>query len=101
MSCKTIVLRRPSFYGEKVQQHQNLTRGRKGQAALFMTMSLTVSMGLIGLVVDIGWAYWRKEACATAANAAAYAAVAAASSATNKSCGSGTAYWDCSTTPVL
>jgi hypothetical protein len=71
--------------------------GRKGQAALFMTMTLTVSLGLIGLVVDIGWAYWRKEACATAANAAAFAAIANANAVTNQSCGSGTAYWDCST----
>ncbi len=62
-----------------------------------MTMTLTVSLGLIGLVVDIGWAYWRKEACATAANAAAFAAVAAANLVTNPSCGSGTAYWDCNT----
>jgi Flp pilus assembly protein TadG len=84
-------------YGEKVLQHRGLISGRKGQAAIFMTMTLTLSMGLIGLVVDIGWAYWRKEACATAANAAAFAAIAAASSATNQSCGSGTAYWDCST----
>jgi len=60
-------------------------------------MTITVSFGLIGLVVDIGWAYWRREACATAANSAAFAAIAAASSATNQSCGTGTTYWDCST----
>ncbi len=76
-------------------------RGRKGQAAIFMTMTLTVSMGLIGLVVDIGWAYWRKEACATAASAAAFAAISAASGSgvTNQSCGSGLTAWACGTYP--
>lgn len=59
-------------------------------------MTLTVSLGLIGLVVDIGWAYWRREACGTAATSAAFAAASAASAATNQSCGSGTTYWDCS-----
>jgi hypothetical protein len=79
-----------------MDQPRDLGRGRKGQAALFMTMTITVSMGLIGLVTDVGWAYWRREACATAANSAAFAAVSAASAATNQSCGSGTTYWDCS-----
>jgi hypothetical protein len=61
-----------------------------------MTMSITVMLGAIGLVVDFGWAYWRKEAAATAANSAAVAAIAAASSAANQSCGSGTTHWNCS-----
>jgi hypothetical protein len=43
-------------------------------------MSIMVICGLLGLVVDIGWANWRKEACKTAAEAAAQAAVAAAKS---------------------
>jgi hypothetical protein len=68
---------------------------RKGQAVIFMTMTLTVSMGLIGLVVDIGWAYWRKEACATTANAAAFAAISAAHSLSGQSCGGGSTNWDC------
>ncbi len=37
-------------------------------------MTLTVSLGLVGLVVDEGWAYWRSEACLTAAQAASSAA---------------------------
>ncbi|HUP02680.1 MAG TPA: pilus assembly protein TadG-related protein [Bryobacteraceae bacterium] len=53
---------------------------RSGQAALFMTLSLTAMIGLMGLVVDVGWAYWRKLACKTAAQSAALAAVKAASS---------------------
>jgi hypothetical protein len=47
----------------------------RGQAALFMTMTLTVSMGLIGLVVDEGWGYWRQEACLTAAQSAVSAGI--------------------------
>jgi hypothetical protein len=47
----------------------------RGQAALFMTMTLTVSLGLIGLVVDEGWGYWRQEACLTAAQSAAMSGI--------------------------
>ena len=44
-----------------------------GQAALLMTMTMGATLGLMGLVVDAGWAYWRQEACVTAAQAAAIA----------------------------
>lgn len=50
--------------------------GERGQAALFMTMTLGVTFGLMGLVVDEGWAYWRQEAATTAAEAAAIAGAA-------------------------
>jgi len=43
----------------------------RGQAAIFMTMSIVTTFGLLGLVVGIGWASWRKEACKAAAQAAA------------------------------
>jgi hypothetical protein len=69
---------------------------RRGQAALLMTLSLTATLGLMGFVVDFGWAYWRKEAAATAANSAATAAMAAAYSVSNQFCGTGTDHWDCS-----
>jgi hypothetical protein len=65
-------------------------RGTRGQALLFITMSLTAMLGLMGMVFDVGWGYWRKEAAQTAAASAASAAIAAASSGT--ACGSG---WDC------
>jgi hypothetical protein len=48
---------------------------RKGQAAIMMTLSLIPMLGLMGLVVDVGWAYWRKEAARTAAQSAAYSAM--------------------------
>ena len=40
-----------------------------------MTMTLTLSFGLVGLVVDLGWAYWRQEACLEAAQSAAMGGV--------------------------
>lgn len=45
-----------------------------------VTLSLPVVLGLIGMVVDVGWMYWRKEACQTAAQAAASAAAIHANS---------------------
>jgi len=48
---------------------------RRGQAAVLMALSITATLGLMGLVVDVGWAYWRKLACKTAAQAATMAAV--------------------------
>jgi hypothetical protein len=43
-----------------------------------MTLSLTVILGMLGLVVDLGWAYYRQQAAQAAADAAAVAAVRAA-----------------------
>jgi len=45
------------------------------------TLSLTVILGLLGLAVDVGWAYYRQQAAQAAADAAAVAAVRAAASA--------------------
>ncbi len=62
--------------------------------------AVPVTFGLIGLVVDIGWMYWRKEACLTAAQSAAMAAVAKVASQTSFTCisgGSGNVW--CSSTP--
>ena len=64
-------------------------QSQKGQAALFATMSLVVIMGLLGLVVDVGWASWRKEACKAAADSAAIAGARVAENAGNQTCGSG------------
>ncbi len=43
-----------------------------------MTLSLTVILGMLGLAVDLGWAYYRQQTAQTAADAAAAAAVRAA-----------------------
>jgi len=54
--------------------------GNQGQATLFVTLSLPVLFGLLGLCVDLGWAYWRREACKIAAESAASAVTLAAGS---------------------
>ncbi len=56
--------------------------GTRGQAALFVTLSIVPTLGVLGLVVDAGWAEWRKEAAKTAAEAGAIAAAVAAQNAT-------------------
>lgn len=57
-----------------------------------MTLSLPVTLALIGFVVDVGWAQFRKQACQSAAEAAAFAGAIAAQNATNQTCGNG---WTC------
>jgi hypothetical protein len=69
---------------------------QRGQAALFITLSLTATLAAIGLVVDFGWAYWRKVAAYTAANSAAIGAIVAANSVSNQFCGTDTDHWNCS-----
>jgi Flp pilus assembly protein TadG len=54
------------------------THARQGQAALMMAVSLTLILGMLGLAVDLGWAYFRQQAAQAAADAAAVAAVRAA-----------------------
>jgi len=51
-------------------------------------MSLVCLIGMLGLVVDIGYAYWRKQECKTAAQSAAIAGAMAAQSLT-MTCGTG------------
>ncbi len=81
-------------------------RTNSGQAALLITLSLPLVLGLLALVVDVGWGYWRQEACKTAAQAAASAAALAAKSALNLTCNSGVActsggaYADCPSSPT-
>lgn len=43
-----------------------------------MTLSVTVILGMLGLTVDLGWAYYRQQAAQAAADAAAMAAARAA-----------------------
>jgi Flp pilus assembly protein TadG len=50
---------------------------RRGQAAIMVTLSLIPTLGLLGLVVDIGYSYYRKQMAQTAAETAAIAAAMA------------------------
>jgi hypothetical protein len=52
-----------------------ILRDRSGQAGIFVVLNLTVLFGVLGLSVDLGWAYFRRQAAQTAADAAAMAAV--------------------------
>src|SRR5215472_3688968 len=50
----------------------------RGQVAIFIVLALTVMLGILGLVTDVGWCYFRKQAAEAAAQAAAMAATQAA-----------------------
>lgn len=55
--------------------------------------SLTLMLGAMSLVVDLGWGYYRREAAQSAADAAATAAIRAAETTSGTpSCGSGTVW---------
>lgn len=54
------------------------TNPRAGQTLILFTLAILPILGIIGLVVDIGWAYYRKEVAKTASDAAANAAAMAA-----------------------
>jgi hypothetical protein len=69
----------------KLHRHRAL----RGQAAIFVTMSLVPTMGVLGLVVDVGWSFYRKEATKTAAQAAANAAVTAGLNVPSYACTTG------------
>lgn len=60
----------------------------RGSTLIMITLALTTLMGLLGLVVDVGWAYFRKQAAQAAADAAVLSAAAASTqSATSFTCG--------------
>lgn len=76
--------------------------------AIFLTLSVPLLMGLLGMVVDLGWLYWRREACLTAAQAGAIAAAAYVTKNVSlplSSCSTSTPAWcsatatSCSTSP--
>ena len=62
---------------------------QRGQALVMITLCSTLIFASAGLVVDIGWAYYRQQAARAAADAAAMAAARAAlaSSGGSFSCG--------------
>jgi hypothetical protein len=51
---------------------------RRGQTIILFTLALVPLLGIMGLVVDVGWAHFRREAAQTAADSAAMAAALAA-----------------------
>src|SRR5579864_4935141 len=61
---------------------------RRGQAIIMVSLGIVFLMGVLGLVVDVGWGYYRKQVAQAAADAAVTAAVVDAGSGTI-TCGSG------------
>lgn len=59
---------------------------RRGYATLMMTMTLVAMCGVLGLVTDVGWAYYKRQGAQAAAEAAAIAATVYAS-ANGMTCG--------------
>ena len=51
-----------------------VTQLRRGQAGLFVVVSLTVLFATLGLAVDLGWGYFRRGAAQAAADSAALSA---------------------------
>jgi Flp pilus assembly protein TadG len=69
---------------------QKKQTGRSGQTSVMFTLGLTTMFGVVGMVSDAGYAYYRKQVAQAAAQSAAMAAVKAAysTSAGNFQCGS-------------
>jgi len=59
---------------------------------ILAALSFPVTLALVGFVVDVGWAHFRKQAAQTAAQSAAFAGAIAAQNATNQTCANG---WTC------
>ena len=52
--------------------------GQKGQVLIMVTLGITFLLGLLGLVVDVGYSYYVKQAAQGAVDAAALAAITTA-----------------------
>src|SRR5438552_15135144 len=65
---------------EKVSRFMQLEKRRRerGQILLLTTLGLMAMIGILALVVDIGWAYFQKKSAQKAADAASIAGVSQA-----------------------
>src|SRR4051812_40203287 len=63
-------------------------KGQQGQAIIMVSVGIIFLMGILGLVVDVGWGYYRKQVAQAAVDAAVTAAVVSAGTGTI-TCGSG------------
>lgn len=74
---------------------------RKGSVLIMVTVALVAMFGIMGLAVDLGWAYFVKKSAQSAADAAALAAVTAAVAGgpvASMTCGGGTV--TCAAVPI-
>src|SRR5690349_13662858 len=58
--------------------HAKTRRKQRGQILLLTTLGLVAMIGILALVVDIGWAYFQKKSAQKAADAASLAGAAQA-----------------------
>lgn len=65
---------------------------QRGQVLILASLTLPLVLALVGFVVDVGWAHFRKQAAQSAAEAGAIGGAIAAKNAANQSCGTG---WTC------
>jgi hypothetical protein len=65
------------------------SKRQRGQVLIMATLSLTLTFALLGLVVDVGWAHFRKLASYSAAQSASIAGARAAMLVANPTCGGG------------
>lgn len=74
--------------------------GERGQALILITVGAILIFAMMGLVVDIGWGHFRKNAAQAAADSAALAAVTSVSVSApcNPVCASGTVSCQAATT---
>ena len=72
-------------------------RGRRGNALIMVTLSLFMLFAILGLAMDLGWSYYRRNVAQAAAESAALATAYAALSGSTVTCGSSVI---CSSTAV-
>src|SRR5579862_6677314 len=65
---------------------------KRGQVLLFFSLSLPMTLALIGFVVDVGWAQYRQTAAKNAAESGALAGAITAQSDSSQSCSGN---WTC------
>jgi Flp pilus assembly protein TadG len=63
-------------------------KGQRGQAVVMVSIGVLFLMGILGLVIDVGWGYYRKQVAQAAADATVTAAVTSAGTG-SITCGSG------------
>src|SRR5690242_5368213 len=65
--------------------HQKRVFGgcERGQALIMVTVGTVFIMGILGLVMDVGWGYYRKQVAQAAVDSAVLAAVTEASTGTS------------------
>jgi len=71
-----------------MQTRTSKRTGQEGQAVIMITLSITFLIGLLGLVVDVGYAYYVKQAAQGATDSAVTAAITVAN-ASRGVCGTG------------